>query len=169
MASAVGGEDRADASNFCFTSLLFVVIIRQNRPFRHRRRHPALFAAHVPEYISALDARKLATLVNGHGPLDRLPVGFHAKSAIFLASAEKSCFSRCDAGALAVGELVSRTAEDSNELHEIVSREGKPLARQRLTHFLGFSRHQPSACALLRRSRGGFTPFCLLLGYLVNK
>ena len=62
-------------------------------------------------------------LANGHGPLGRLPVGFRAKSAIFLASAEKSCFSRCDAGALAVGELVSRTAEDSNELHEIVSRE----------------------------------------------
>ena len=123
MASAVGGEDRADASNFCFTSLLFVVIIRQNRPFRHRRRHPALFAARVLEYISALDARKLATLANGHGPLGRLQVGFRAKSAIFLASVEKSCFSRCDAGALAVGELVSRTAEDSNELHEIVSRE----------------------------------------------
>ena len=114
---------RADASDFSFADLLFVVIIRQNQPFRRWRRHLALFAAHVLEYISALDARKLATLVNGHGPLDRLPVGFHAKSAIFLASAEKSCFSRCDAGALAVGELVSRTAEDSNELHEIVSRE----------------------------------------------
>ena len=114
---------REDASNFSFADPLFVVIIRQNQPFRRGRRHLALFATHVLEYISALDARKLATLVNGHGPLDRLPVGFHAKSAIFLASAEKSCFSRCDAGALAVGELVSRTAEDSNELHEIVSRE----------------------------------------------
>jgi len=90
------------------------VIIRQNRPFRHRRRHPALFAAHVPEYISALDARKLARLANGHGPLGRLPVGFRAKSAIFLASAEKSCFSRCDAGALAVGELVSRSDKRSS-------------------------------------------------------
>ena len=52
-------------------------------------------------------------LANGHGPLGRLPVGFRAKSAIFLVSAEKSCFSRCDAGALAVGELVSRTDKDS--------------------------------------------------------
>ena len=52
-------------------------------------------------------------LANGHGPLGRLPVGFRAKSAIFLARAEKSCFSRCDAGALAVGELVSRTDKDS--------------------------------------------------------
>ena len=90
------------------------MIIRQNRPFRRWRRHPALFAARVLEYISALDARKLATLVNGHGPLDRLPVGFHAKSAIFLASAEKSCFSRCNAGALAVGELVSRSDKGSS-------------------------------------------------------
>ncbi|MDY3808925.1 hypothetical protein, partial [Desulfovibrio porci] len=73
----------------------------------------AFFAAHVLEYISALDARKLATLANGHGPLGRLQVGFRAKSAIFLASVEKSCFSRCDAGALAVGELVSRTDKDS--------------------------------------------------------
>ena len=37
-------------------------------------------------------------LANGHGPLGRLPVGFRAKSAIFLANAQKSCFSRCDEG-----------------------------------------------------------------------
>ena len=104
---------RADTFNFSFVDLLFVVIIRQNQPFRRRRRHLALFATHVLEYISARDARKLATLANGHGPLGRLPVGFRAKSAIFLASVEKSCFSRCDAGALAVGELVSRTDKDS--------------------------------------------------------
>ena len=33
---------------------------------------------------------------------------------IFLAGTQKSCFNRCDAGALAVGELVSRTDKDSN-------------------------------------------------------
>ena len=100
---------REDASNFSFAGLLFIVIIRQNRPFRHRRRHPALFAAHVPEYISALDARKSPTAQ----PLGRLPLGLRAKSAIFFARAGKSCFSRCDAGALAVGEPVSRTDKDS--------------------------------------------------------
>ncbi|MSS29083.1 hypothetical protein FYJ44_13860 [Desulfovibrio sp. PG-178-WT-4] len=36
-------------------------MIRQNRPFRRWRRHLALFAAHVRECISALNARKLAT------------------------------------------------------------------------------------------------------------
>ena len=61
---------------------------------------------------------RLARLANGHGPLGRLPVGFRAKSAIFLAGTQKSCFSRCDEGALAVGELVSRTDKDSNELHK---------------------------------------------------
>ena len=90
------------------------MIIRQNQPFRRWRRHLALFAAHVLEYISALDARKLARFANGHGPLGRLPVGFRATSAIFLARAEKSCFSRCDAGALAVGELVSRSDKGSS-------------------------------------------------------
>ena len=57
---------------------------------------------------------RLARLANGHGPLGRLPVGFRAKSAVFLAGTQKSCFSRCDEGALAVGELVSRTEKDSN-------------------------------------------------------
>ena len=74
---------------------------------------------------------RFARLANGHGPLGRLPVGFRAKSAIFLAGAQKSCFSRCDAGALAVGELVSRTDkgsnlatdEDSNWLRKIISKE----------------------------------------------
>ena len=56
---------------------------------------------------------RLGRLANGHGPLGRLPVGFRAKSAIFLAGTQKS-------------------------------------------YFLGFSRHQPSACASLRRSKGGF-------------
>ena len=37
------------------------MIIRQNQLFRRWRRHLALFAAHVRECISALDARKLAT------------------------------------------------------------------------------------------------------------
>ncbi len=41
---------------------------------------------------------RLGRLANGHGPLGRLPVGFRAKSAISLANAEESCFSRCDAG-----------------------------------------------------------------------
>ena len=41
---------------------------------------------------------RLARLANGHGPLGRLPVGFRAKSAISLANAEESCFSRCDEG-----------------------------------------------------------------------
>ncbi|MDY3809672.1 hypothetical protein, partial [Desulfovibrio porci] len=36
-------RSRADASNFNFASLLFVVIIRQNQPFRRWRRHLALF------------------------------------------------------------------------------------------------------------------------------
>ena len=89
------------------------MIIRQNRPFRHRRRHPALFAAHVLEYISALDARKLATLANGHGPLAAFRSVSAQKTPDDAASAEKSCFSRCDAGALAVGEPVSRTDKDS--------------------------------------------------------
>ena len=59
-------------------------MIRQNQPFVCRLRHLAL------------------------------SVGFRAKSAIFLAGTQKSCFSRCDEGALAVGELVSRTEKDSN-------------------------------------------------------
>ena len=41
---------------------------------------------------------RLARLANGHGPLGRLSVGFRAKSAISLANAEESCFSRCDEG-----------------------------------------------------------------------
>ncbi len=50
---------------------------------------------------------RLARLANGHGPLGRLSVGFRAKSAVFLAGTQKSCFSRCDAGALAVGGFSS--------------------------------------------------------------
>ena len=69
---------------------------------------------------------RLARLANGHGPLGRLPVGFRAKSAIFLASAQKS-------------------------------------------YFLGFSRHQPSACASLRRSKGGFASFCPFSDLLGDK
>ena len=69
---------------------------------------------------------RLALLANGHGPLGRLPVGFRAKSAIFLASTQKS-------------------------------------------YFPGFSRHQPSACPLLRRSKGGFATFCLFRDLLGNK
>ena len=79
-----------------------------------RLRHLALFAAHVLEYALLSMPVRLARLANGHGPLGRLPVGFRAKSAIFLAGTQQSCFSRCDAGALAVGELVSRTDKDSN-------------------------------------------------------
>ena len=41
-----------------FAGLLFAAIIRQNQPFRRGRRHLALFAAHIREYSSALDARK---------------------------------------------------------------------------------------------------------------
>ena len=41
-----------------FADLLFDEIIRQNQPFWRWRRHLALFAAHVLEYSSALDARK---------------------------------------------------------------------------------------------------------------
>ena len=41
-----------------FAGLLFAVMIRQNQPFVCRLRHLALFAAHVLEYSSALDARK---------------------------------------------------------------------------------------------------------------
>ena len=48
---------------------------------------------------------RLAPLANGHGPLGRLSVGFRAKSSIFLAGTQKSCFSRCDAGALSVTRL----------------------------------------------------------------
>ena len=61
---------------------------------------------------------RLARLANGHGPLGRLPVGFRAKSAVFLAGTQKSCFSRCDEGALAVGELVSRTDKGGNWLRK---------------------------------------------------
>ena len=89
-------------------------MIRQNQPFVCWLRHLALFAAHVLEYALLSMPVRLARLANGHGPLGRLPVGFRAKSAIFLAGAQKSCFSRCDEGALAVGELVSRTEKDSN-------------------------------------------------------
>ena len=42
-----------------FADLLFDEIIRQNQPFWRWRRHLALFAAHVLEYSSALDARKV--------------------------------------------------------------------------------------------------------------
>ena len=89
-------------------------MIRQNQPFVCRLRHLALLAAHVLEYALLSMPVRLSRLANGHGPLGRLPVGFRAKSAIFLAGAQKSCFSRCDAGALAVGELVSRTDKGSN-------------------------------------------------------
>ena len=41
-----------------FADLLSDEIIRQNQPFWRWRRHLALFAAHVLEYSSALDARK---------------------------------------------------------------------------------------------------------------
>ena len=97
-----------------FADLLFDGIIRQNQPFVCRLRHLALLAAHVLEYALLSMPVRLARLANGHGPLGRLPVGFRAKSAIFLAGTQKSCFSRCDEGALAVGELVSRTEKDSN-------------------------------------------------------
>ena len=42
----------------CFAGPLSAVMIRQNQPFVCWLRHLALFAAHVLEYSSALDARK---------------------------------------------------------------------------------------------------------------
>ena len=68
-------------------------MIRQNQPFVCRLRHPALFAAHLSTALLLMPVR-LARLANGHGPLGRLSVGFRAKSAVFLAGAQKSCFSR---------------------------------------------------------------------------
>ncbi len=89
-------------------------MIRQNQPFVRRLRHLRfLLLMYLSTALLSMPVR-LARLANGHGPLGRLPVGFRAKSAIFLAGAQQSCFSRCDAGALAVGELVSRTDKDSN-------------------------------------------------------
>ena len=84
---------------------LSAVMIRQNQPVVCWLRHLALFAAHVLEYALLSMPVRLARLANGHGPLGRLPVGFRAKSAIFLAGTQQSCFSRCDAGALAVTRL----------------------------------------------------------------
>ena len=98
-------------------------MIRQNQPFVRRLRHLRfLLLMYLSTALLSMPVR-LARLGNGHGPLGRLPVGFRAKSAIFLAGAQQSCFSRCDAGALAVGELVSRTDNDSNWLRKIISKE----------------------------------------------
>ncbi len=89
-------------------------MIRQSQPFVRRLRHLRfLLLMYLSTALLSMPVW-LARLANGHGPLGRLSVGFRAKSAIFLAGAQKSCFSRCDAGALAVGELVSRTDKDSN-------------------------------------------------------
>ena len=85
-----------------FAGLLFAVMIRQNQPFVCRLRHLALLAAHVLEYALLSMPVRLSRLANGHGPLGRLLVGFRAKSAIFLVGTQKSCFSRCGSGALAV-------------------------------------------------------------------
>ena len=92
-------------------------MIRQNQPFVRRLRHLRfLLLMYLSTALLSMPVR-LARLANGHGPLGRHPVGFRAKSAIFLASAQKS-------------------------------------------YFLGFSRHKPSACASLRRSKDGFASFC---------
>ncbi|WP_198005369.1 hypothetical protein [Desulfovibrio sp. 6_1_46AFAA] len=117
--SGVGCPDRPGQTHLIpgFAGLLFAVMIRQNQPFVCWLRHLALFAAHVLEYALLSMPVRLAQLANGHGPLGRLPVGFRAKSAIFLAGTQKS-------------------------------------------YFLGFPRHQPSACASLRRSKGSFASFC---------
>ncbi|MDY3810137.1 hypothetical protein, partial [Desulfovibrio porci] len=97
-----------------FASLLFVVIIRQNQPFRRWRRHLALFL--LLTYLStSLLSMPVSSLRSSTGTA--LWTAFRSVSAQKTpddaASAKKSYFSRCDAGALAVGELVSRTDKDS--------------------------------------------------------
>ena len=105
---APGSWGRADASN----SRLCRPFIRRDDPSKPAFCVPAVSSGAFTALLSM--PVRLSRLANGHGPLGRLSVGFRAKSAIFLAGTQKSCFSRCDEGALAVGELVSRTEKDSN-------------------------------------------------------
>ena len=73
-----------------FADLLFDEIIRQNQPFGAGGViWRFLLLMYLSTALLSMPVR-LARLANGHGPLGRLPVGFRAKSTIFLASAEKS-------------------------------------------------------------------------------
>ena len=115
-----------------FAGLLFAVMIRQNQPFVCWRRHLALFAAHVLEYSSALDARKARPARQRARPFGppsgrfprkkrRFPCR-HAK--ILLQPLRRRSFSRrrtCEP----YGERQQRLAtdEDSNWLRKIISKE----------------------------------------------
>ena len=77
-------RSRADASNFNFASLLFVVIIRQNQPFRRWRRHLALFL--LLTYLStSLLSMPVSSL--------RSPTGTALWAAFRSVSAQKAPFS----------------------------------------------------------------------------
>ena len=90
-------------------------MIRQNQPFVCRLRHLALFAAHVLEYSSALDARKARPA---------RPTGTALWAAFRSVSAQKAPFPlptpKNLASAVATKEA---TDEDSNWLRKIISKE----------------------------------------------
>ena len=130
-----------------FADLLFDGIIRQNQPFWRWRRHLGLFAAHVLEYSPALDARKAR-------PARQRARPFGPPSGRF---PRKKCHFPCRHAKILLQPLRRRSFSRRRTCEPYGS--SKPLTRQRPAHFPGFSRHQPSACASLRRSKGGFASF----------